>query len=208
MCFSPEVSFIASGGLTVVGVATAGVAPKQKKIFAIIPFAFAIQQAVEGVQWLWLRAGTVCVSAAYGFLFFAFFIWPVMIPIAVYMIDKERRCIVRWFIAVGIPLSLYSFFLMLTHGVDVIEIHKSIQYSIYNPLTFFEAAMVYAVIAIGPLCISTIPAFRWFGVAAIISAAVTYYFFTSTFISVWCFFAAVLSVSILFYVYRERQNGK
>ncbi len=203
MCFSPEVSFIASGGLAAIGTATAVVAPKQKKIFAIIPFMFAIQQAIEGVQWLWLRTGTVCISATYGFLFFAFFIWPVMVPAMVYIADKKSRHIVRWFIIVGTPLSLYALYLMLTRGVDVIEIHKSIKYSMYNPLTFIEAVVVYIAITIGPLLISSISAFRWFGLAAAIFAAIAYYFFTATFISVWCFFAAVLSVSILFYVHKK-----
>lgn len=204
MCFSPEVSFITSVGLGAAGVATAAVAPKQKKMFALIPLAFSFQQALEGIQWLWLRSGAVCESAAYGFLFFALIIWPAAIPIGVYMVDKERRSIVRWFVAAGVLLSVYFAYVVVLNGVSVAEINKSIHYTIISPISFPGSVLFYLVVTMVPLFISSLVALRWFGVVMLFSSALAYYFFTITFMSVWCFFAAVLSALIFVYVYKEK----
>lgn len=204
MCFSPEVSFIVGGGLGAVGAASALIAPKQKKLFAIFPLTFALQQLLEGVQWLSLRAGASCQGAAYGFLFIALLFWPTAIPIGVYIADKERRVILRWFVFGGLLLSTFFAYLMLTHGVAVSTMNKSIIYTVYNPLNYPMTALFYLFITSGALLASSIRAFRWFGVVAIFSAEIAYYFFISTFVSVWCFFAAILSAFIFFYVRHGR----
>jgi len=43
-----------------------------------------------------------------------------------------------------------------------------------------------------------------FGVVALLSAVAAYYFYVSWFISVWCFFAALLSVVIYFHFKKQR----
>ena len=72
MCFSAEASFIASGGLAVAGGASLKVAKKEQRLIALIPLLFAIQQAIEGMQWLYLYRGTSSLKLAYAFLFFGF----------------------------------------------------------------------------------------------------------------------------------------
>ena len=91
MCFSAGASFVASGGLAIVGVASLKVAKKEERIIALIPLAFALQQAIEGVQWLSLQSGCPSLPLGYGFLFFAFIFWPVYVPLTVYLLDKKKR---------------------------------------------------------------------------------------------------------------------
>ena len=44
-----------------------------------------------------------------------------------------------------------------------------------------------------------------FGVLIGVSFALTYYFFTASYVSVWCFFSAVLSVIVYLYVVKLRR---
>jgi hypothetical protein len=70
MCFSANASFAASGVLAAVGAASIReTKTKRGLLYAFIPLIFAIQQFVEGLQWL-TRPGAWSVFLAYGFLFF------------------------------------------------------------------------------------------------------------------------------------------
>ena len=56
MCFSATASFVASGALSALGVATLRATQRKAEIpFATIPLLFGIQQFVEGVLWLSFR---------------------------------------------------------------------------------------------------------------------------------------------------------
>lgn len=72
MCFSAEASFIASGGLAVIGGVSLVMAKKEDKLLAVIPLLFSVQQAFEGVQWLYLDSGSSSLLAGYGFLLLLF----------------------------------------------------------------------------------------------------------------------------------------
>src|SRR6202000_3006059 len=93
MCFSPSASFGASAVLTVVSI-TCMVRSRTmpQRVLSGIPLLFAIQQFVEGVVWLsllrpewahWERMAT------YGFLFFAQMVWPVYVPLAVLLFERD-----------------------------------------------------------------------------------------------------------------------
>lgn len=76
MCFSATASFVASGGLVVVGIETLRLANKKQRVVAAIPLIFAVHQGLEGVQWLALDDGDVNTCAAYGFISIALILWP------------------------------------------------------------------------------------------------------------------------------------
>src|SRR3989344_2609319 len=112
MCFSPAASFIASGGLAAIGVSSYSIAPKNQKLIASIPFIFAIQQAVEGFQWLSLDSN-ISPTFSYAFLFFALLFWPVYIPWIVFHLDKKRHHLMEWLLGIGITLSLFLVTILL-----------------------------------------------------------------------------------------------
>ena len=87
-------------------------AKKKDKILAAIPFFFAIQQFVEGFQWLNLDGGGVSMLAAYCFLFFALIMWPIYTPFAVYMLDKKRHKYLALLVVIGVSVAI--FFAILT----------------------------------------------------------------------------------------------
>jgi hypothetical protein len=208
MCFSAPVSFIASGGLAAVGAASFAAARthfnKRLKLIAAIPLMFAIQQAFEGAQWLAARPSIASTVAGYGFLFFAFLFWPVYVPAAVYRVDEKRRRITRWLIGAGVVVSLYLFTILLTQAPRIAITNKSIDYQFIIP--FRGAAIAAYMLAVcGAPMLSGNRAFRWLGFCVFVFALIAAAFFRATFISVLCFFAALISVFVYGYLRYARQ---
>jgi hypothetical protein len=203
MCFSASFSFAASGGLTLLGAASYATAPKGRRILVAIPLLFGVQQAFEGTQWLYLNQGSSSPAAAYGFLLFALITWPIYIPWSVFVLDKSSRKEVRWFIALGTLVALYFAGLLLTQPVEVFEHSGSIRYTFgYRGHQLVTPAYLLAVI--GPLFISGIRAFRWFGGGIATLAFVAWRLYNLNFISVWCFFSAIVSSMFFAYLLYEK----
>ncbi len=198
MCFSAPASFIASGGLAVLGGASLIVAKKEDKFLALIPLFFGVQQLFEGIQWLSLNAGAPSSLSAYVFLFFAYIVWPIYVPICVCALDKERCKIMRWFILLGIVVGAYSLIMLTTQAIQTQRLNECIKYTFNLPFgNFFDIAYLSAVFA--PLFVSSREIFRWFGVVVAFLAIISWLFFAIAFTSVWCFFAA--AVSSMFFAY-------
>lgn len=203
MCFSASASFIASGGLATLGVATLITSKKQEKVLALIPILFAIQQFLEGIQWLYLDSGTSSIAIGYGFLFFAFIVWPTYVPSFVYILDEKRRRILKWFVILGSLLSAYFLCLLISGPILIYKVSESIHYDFHFPFRYAVIAL-YMLAIFAPLFISSLKILKWFGVLVGILAAITGYFFFVTFTSVWCFFAAVVSSVLLGYVWVKK----
>ncbi len=208
MCFSPEASFLASGGLGAAGAVSLAISNGKQRALAAIPIAFALQQAFEGYQWLCLRAGSVCPVAGYGFLIFALIIWPCAIPFIAYSIDEKRRPLIRWFVFLGISISLYFLAMLVLKGASASIYYHSIQYEFTSFIAHPSAVILYIVAVCVPLAVSSIAFLRWFALVIFSSAVFTYLFYTTAFVSVWCFFAAVLSILIAGYIVWERLKAK
>jgi hypothetical protein len=207
MCFSAPASFISSGGLTALGGASLVMARKEDKILAAIPFLFGIQQAFEGIQWLYLNVGSTSLAAGYAFLFFAFIVWPIYVPTFVYILDKNRRHILKWFIYLGIAVALYFLYLLFTQTLVINKVNACISYDFNFPLKDGINAC-YLLVTFGPLFASSKRLFKWFGAVVAVTALISWLFFALTFTSVWCFFAAITSVMFFFYIIRKKKLKK
>ena len=197
MCFSAPASFVASGGLAVLGGASLA-AKKEDRILAAIPILFGIQQAFEGIQWLYLNKDASSLFAGYGFLFFAFIVWPIYAPSVVFALDKKRRKILKWFMFLGIGVAIYSFILLLTQSLTIQQRSSCINYTFNFPLHGLVTIAYFAAVFV-PMLISSRKTFRWFGIVIALLAIISWIFFAVAFTSVWCFFAAI--VSSMFFVY-------
>lgn len=201
MCFSASASFIASGGLAVAGVVALKTAPKKQKLIALIPLLFAIQQAAEGFQWLAIRAGAMSILAGYVFLFFALFVWPIYIPMAVYILDRRSHRAIRWLMGLGTGVGVYLGWVLLTHPLTIGRFGQCIDYRIDVPF-LLPVTLLYILVVSGAPLFSKRRAFKIFGAATLVSGLIAAIFFFGAFTSVWCLFAAILSVLILFYIER------
>lgn len=218
MCFSPEVSFTLSGALAVGGTYCVHQARKIDRKFlplAAVPIVFGVQQFGEGCVWTGIARGDARLTTIAGiaFLFFALWFWPIWIPLCTLFVERSRKT--KLFLlamtALGaligvllfVPTALAPSWLLV--GVD----HHSLRYNI-DPSPIFHAIpgavwqAGYIAAVATPLFVSSEHKLVHAGVAIVLSAAITRVFFDYAFASVWCFFAAALSLYVCFVFYTLR----
>jgi hypothetical protein len=201
MCFSAPVSFIAAAGTGAVGALLARRAKNgQDLALAAFPLTFAAQQAVEGALWLQLGAheGTCAGPLANGFLFFALLLWPVLAPVAALIAEpsKIRRRIMLACLAVGVGVTIHMIVMMITHPYEAIARGGSISY--VNDVNYSRAIeAAYGAAVCVPLLASSKRKVVVFGGLVVAGAAASYLVFAHARVSVWCFFAALASLSLI-----------
>ena len=211
MCFSAEVSFATAAVLVPVGLVCLKQSIDINKsywAFALLPFLFGFQQFLEGIVWLALdgRHEYLLRPAAFGFLFFSHFLWLVWIPFTGFR--TETSCLKRklFFITGIIGLlfggTLYIPLLLQPDWVAISIQQHSVYYDVrlvYDGiLPRHVSTMIYALIILVPLLLSSDRYHKVLGVLVTVSGLLTWAFFGLVFISVWCFFAAIIS-SYIFY---------
>ncbi len=211
MCFSAGASFAGGVIISTVGIASLKKAGRpSRRLLASIPLLFGLQQFAEGVLWITLRSdGNAWFQAVatYVFLGIALVIWPVMIPLSVWFMEgvNRRKHILTGFIILGSLLSLFYAFCLIAYDVIPQISNFHIQYIDDFPRTLVSIALVfYLTSTIIPLFISSVKRMWLFGVLITISYLVTAVFFGQYLTSVWCFFAALISVVIYWVLSRSR----
>lgn len=198
MCFSATASFIAGGTTTGIGALTLKKAKLKSELpLASVPIMFGIQQLIEGVLWLTFDVPGINSILTYAYAFFSHVWWPVFIPIAVFLAEdmKSRKRILFAFIIVGGLVGLYFLFFMITGSAASRITSNSIEYIFHFP--YPEYVFILYFIATSLSCgFSSHNIIKFFGAALAISSLIAYHLYTVTFTSVWCFFAAVLSLII------------
>lgn len=207
MCFSPTASFVAGTALSGIGGVTIWKSPSRWEIpFASIPLLFGIQQLTEGVVWLSLGNPAVLSAASFAFMLFSHVLWPTFIPLSVALMEPKRwrRRLLYCFVAVGAVVSAYFLYFLLIEDVKTGVLNKSILYvSPSFAVTFVLSP--YSVATCASCLFSSYRYANLFGILTFLSAVAAYEFYDKTFISVWCFFAALLSVVI--YLHVARRSG-
>lgn len=203
MCFSVEASFGAGIVLSVIGVASIKkVQSPSQIVFASIPLIFSVQQITEGFLWLALsNPGYAYLQqvTTYIFLLIAQIVWPVWVPLAILLAEKEvkRKTIQKLLVIVGVLLSSYMAYCLFSYNVHAKIIGYHISYVQNYPLALTIAGGVFYFIAtIVPPFFSTIKRMWLLGIAILISYIITIVFYESYFVSVWCFFASVISILV------------
>ncbi len=200
MCFSATASFSAGALLLGIGALTLKLAHHPREVpFAAIPLLFATQQLAEGVIWLTFSVdkpplGTLM---TYLYSFFSHVLWPAYVPFAVWLMEPpgRRRRLLFAFVAAGVTVGSYLLYMLIAFPVIAQPTGRHIEY--VSPHFFAAPVMTLYLMstAISPV-VSRHRLVQVFGVAALLSFATAYYFFATWFISVWCFFAALLSAII------------
>lgn len=203
MCFSAQASFTSGTVLTAIGVITARKIKKpEQKLFASIPFLFGLQQFCEGILWITLRAGKFAEIqnvSEHIFLAFALVIWPLFLPLALRLMEHApaRKAILTRLTIMGFVTSLVYAYCLIFYKVTPEIQGFHIQYNDQFPWNIAHYAFIfYLTLTILPPFVST---FKWmwgFGILIAISGIVTGIFYSGYLTSVWCFFAAGMSLAI------------
>lgn len=207
MCFSTTASFASFSILTVVGVAGLKyVKQPAQRFFAAIPFLFATQQLIEGFVWIGILNNTVWKSIPiHLFIFFAQVVWAFWVPFAILKMESQtkRIRIMKGCLWVGIFLAVYISFCLLFYETTAFITSFHVNYKLYFPHQYYPIlGLLYLLPIIVPPLSSSVPEIRIIGVLLLVSFIITKLIFEDEVISVWCFFAALIS-SIVYWVLRN-----
>lgn len=215
MCFSATASLIAGAGLSVAGVTALAVTRERRAVpFAAVPLLFGLQQAAEGAVWLAAAGGDAgmqgCASAA--FLGFAEVLWPLYAPLAVLALEPpgwRRRAMWACF-ACGVIVAAAMLHGLVRDFTPGVPEGGHIRYILAYWDEFRNAGLLEALLGLyvaatcGSLMLSREPLICLFGAVVTVALAVAAFAYETWMFSVWCFFAAVLSVIVVAWAVRRR----
>jgi hypothetical protein len=183
---------------------------RREFMFALLPALFAAHQFLEVAVWAGLDGDVppdIANFAMRAYLFIAWPLLPIYVPLAVMLIDPIQRGRLRSapFVALGAVVSVYLAYVVLLNPVEVIRHEHGLEYdtTVHHPLVW---AVLYIIAVIGPELLSGQPSIVAFGVANLVGLSLVAVFYSQEFASLWCFFAAAASVLILLHMIRLRQQ--
>lgn len=213
MCFSASASFAASAVTSAAGVvALTGATKPAHRLLGSIPIVFAIHQFAEGVLWLalsrpehaaWAR------PAMLTFLSVAEIVWPALVPLAILAFedDPRRRRLLSALLVLGVVLAVARAYGLWAYPVSAGILGHHIQYRLDTPWALRRTGdIAYALVTVGSPLVSSNKLIRFMGLVMLVSLIVTKIFFYDTFISVWCFVAAIVSALVVLVVKRAKRK--
>lgn len=210
MCFSAPASFIAGTALTAIGVAALRNTRVRSDLpFAMIPLLFGVQQLTEGVIWLTFSydAPILKETMTYVYAVFSHVLWPIYVPFAIGIMEAiiwRRKAIFAFGVA-GVAVSLYLLYFIVATPMVAEIVGSHIVYD--SPHFYLIPVMIVYLAATCVSCFFSSHGFvKLFGALMFLSFVAAYIIHVMALVSVWCFFAAILS--LLIYVHlRFRDLG-
>ncbi len=211
MCFSPEADFTAGAVVAGIGVETLRrVRSPRELIVGALPLLFGIHQLIEGFVWLGLRSqvsrglGNVATEA---YIVYAHAVLPAIVPVGFLLLepDRHRR---RWLSPIaclGLLLGVYLLWQVTAYPIGAQEAAHCINYTTHTP-NDVAVALLYVLVTCGPALISSRRYLRWFGAVSLVGVIATALVRVDELTSLWCLYAAMVSVLILEHFRRRRAD--
>jgi hypothetical protein len=228
MCFSATASFGACAVLGAVGIITVAKAKTNpQKVFATIPLLFAVQQLSEGLLWLSLKDADMASWQSlltYTFLIFAMAVWPFWIPLTIWLLEKDakRKKKIKVLVWTGAAVAIGVCVILFSYPVQVVtpfcfncpgsslSPRDHLHYEFAIPAIIKKLIVAFSVLYIGATIVtpffSSNKKMKWLGVVFLASYLFAISFYRGFVISVWCFFAAVLSFVVLWIILDLRKS--
>jgi hypothetical protein len=201
MCFSAEADFVSGAVIGVIGVVTLTKVEKPRELaLGILPLAFALHQIVEGFVWKSLSEPAPHQGdgvAVYMYVLFAWVVLPILAPLAILLVERDRRRRnAMWvFVALGSLAGVYLLGAVMGNDISAHITEHTIQYGGAGRYADIATGL-YVIATCGAPLLSSYRQIRWFGVANIAAVAVIAAVQAEGLTSVWCAWAAVVSVLI------------
>ncbi len=176
--------------------------------FALIPLLFGIQQITEGLIWLSFENGTRLDNATLTLVYslFSHVLWPMFVPFAVGLLETvswRRKALAVCQIA-GVAVSLYLLYFIVQFPVTSKVLGQHIVYE--SPHFYILQFMaLYLIATCASSMLSSHRMIRLFGALSLLTFAAAYVIHVATVVSVWCFFAAILSFMVYLYFRQARR---
>jgi len=207
--FFAILNFTLSGAIAIVGILTLRkVSTPNEVVFASLPLLFALHQFTQGFVWLGMyhliepralhMAEDIFVFYAQGFLQF-------LVPFALWLIEPAgiRKSLIGILTIIGALLMIYTMWGLSVQPTSVSIENNALAY--LNPWTDkLWVALIYVLTTCGSLILSSSIAIQLFGWLNLIGLTIIYLLKPYAFTSVWCLYAAAISVLLYFYFVERR----
>jgi hypothetical protein len=211
MCFSATANFVGSAVLGTIGIATLSeVKHRRELLFAAMPVLFAVHQFTEGFVWLGVDhrlPSIVTHDAGAAYVLYAQGLLPFLLPLSVLLIEptiRQRRRMLG-FVTLGCLLGVYILWGLIAYPLDISAAGHGVVY-LNQITTTTVVAVLYVIATCGALFFSgfrDLVVLGWLNmVGLLVVMAVRRYEFTS----LWCAYAAVVSVIIYFFFRRSKER--
>ena len=202
MCFSPGADAVVGGIVVVVGVdALRHVREPNQIPLASLPLLFGLHQIDEAFVWLGLQgrvSESIGRASVWIYVLFALAVLPVLVPLAVLAVEQSagRRRVIGALAALGIGVGVALAVALFRGSVDAAIDGQHIAYAVSALSQGRELTALYVVAACGALIASSHRDLAVLGVVNLVAVPVLMWLTVSGFISLWCFWAAIVSVVI------------
>lgn len=208
MCFSAAMNFVGSGILGTLGIVTlTRVKHRRELLFASLPALFAVHQFIEGFVWLGLDgilSPKVTHDMGAAFMLYAQGLLPFLLPLSVLLFEPDAKSRQRMqpFLVIGSLTTLFTLWALIAYPTQIFVKGHSVVY-INQATNNTFVAILYVIATCGSLLFSKVKDMVIFGIAnlgiLLVVMAVKRYAFTS----LWCAYAALVSVIILAYFWKS-----
>ncbi len=202
-------NFTLSGAIGVIGLITLRkVSTPKEVVFAILPMLFALHQFTQGFVWLGVNhlIGARALHMAENiFVFYAQGLLQFLIPLAIWLLEPTgiRKKLIWVLMIIGGLLTIYTLWGLSVQPTYVSVNNNALEY--INPWTNHRwVAVIYVLTTCGSLILSSSIAIQLFGWLNLMGLTVVSLIKPYAFTSVWCFYAAVVSVLLYFYFVERR----
>jgi Family of unknown function (DUF6629) len=200
VCFSAEADFVSGAVIGAIGIATLTQVERPRELpLAVLPLAFALHQIAEGFVWRDLDSGLARSAGVpvYLYLAFAWVVLPIFVPFAIMILEPPgwRRRAIGALVVIGTIAGTYLAVAVVRGDVSAHAVEHTIQYGGAGRFATAATAL-YIVATCGAPLLSGFRAIVWFGVANVVAVAAFATIQAEGLTSLWCTWAAVVSVLI------------
>ncbi|BAF72238.1 DUF6629 family protein [Sulfurovum sp. NBC37-1] len=202
-------NFTVSGAIFIVGIMTLKkVSSPNEVVFASLPLFFSLHQFTQGFVWLGmdhLIGGRALHMAESIFVFYAQGLLQFLVPLAIWLLQPAgiRKHLIAFLMFLGALLTAYSLW-----KLSIVPTHVSIVDGVLaydNPATkHLWLAVGYIITTCGALILSSSIAIQLFGWLNLLGLTVVYLIKPYGFTSLWCLYAAGVSILLYFYFVERR----
>jgi hypothetical protein len=182
--------------------------PKQI-LLASLPLLFGLHQLDEALVW-WGLQGRISESigrvGVWIYMLFALALLPALVPIAVFAIERStaRRRVIGLFTLLGIGVGFSLGVALFQGSVNAAIDGRHISYDVSALSQGSQLTALYVIAACGALVLCSYRDIAALGLLNLIAVPVLMWMTVSGFISLWCFWAAIVSVLIDYHLRRRR----
>lgn len=202
-------NFTLAGALLIIGALTLRkVSHAGEWVFASLPLLFGLHQLDQGVVWLGLLHlvdASILHAAAQLFGFYAQAVLPLLVPLAVWLLETRgsKRNLLAALVLIGALLAVYVGWGLAHYPTQVYVQHVSLVYA--NPATaHLWVALLYILTTCGSLILSRSVTIQLFGWLNLVGLVAVYLVAEYAFTALWCLYAALVSGMLYLYFIERR----